>query len=474
MRVSLIFSFASGPILAAALSVLTIPLVSWFYSVEDVGRLSLLRVCIPFVVALASFGIHQAYVREYHEVENKAQVLKVALFPSAMFLIALCFILYLLKISPSRLLFEIQSHYILDLLIYLLAISSLIIHHVIHVLRMQERGWAYSAAQLAPKLLFVVLIMLGSYLNFDSGAHTLLSFHSLSIVLSCAFFLWAVRHEIGGAVYAAFDRELAARMFRFSVPLMVSGILYGALTASDRFFLKSFSSLYELGLYGMASSIAGGVAVFSTIFAGLWHPLVYKWQKTGTSNDRILGVIEAIFLCVVALWSIIGIVSELFLYLLPEEYAPVKYLLVACASAPLLHMLSEATVVGVGITRKTQHGLYITLLALIVNLLLNYALVPPLGAKGAAISGALSYFIFFVMRTEVSARIWEDFPRMKMYSLLAIYVCVTSFYVLAPEFQSLMRVTWLLLLIICGCVYYKTTLLLMRSLINALSKGRLC
>ena len=72
---SKIIGFALGPIITAILGLASLPILAWYFSTEDIGRISMLQVVISFTVILFSLGLDQSYVREYHQVKNKAVLL---------------------------------------------------------------------------------------------------------------------------------------------------------------------------------------------------------------------------------------------------------------------------------------------------------------------------------------------------------------------------------------------------------------
>lgn len=57
-----------------------------------------------------------------------------------------------------------------------------------------------------------------------------------------------------------------------------------------------------------------------------------------------------------------------------------KYLILCLIAYPLLYTLSEATGVGISVTRKTVYSLYAPLIALGVNV--SLILIPVYGASG--------------------------------------------------------------------------------------------
>ena len=76
-----IAEFALGPIAGAFLGFISLPIMAWFFTIEDIGRLAMLNVVTGFSTLLFSLGLDQAYVREYHEVTNKPALFKETLCP---------------------------------------------------------------------------------------------------------------------------------------------------------------------------------------------------------------------------------------------------------------------------------------------------------------------------------------------------------------------------------------------------------
>ena len=58
-----------GSILGAAVSFCTVPIITWFFSQEDIGRFSMYQLALNLGMVLISLDMHQAYVREYYETE---------------------------------------------------------------------------------------------------------------------------------------------------------------------------------------------------------------------------------------------------------------------------------------------------------------------------------------------------------------------------------------------------------------------
>lgn len=452
MNIKKIIQFSIGPIGAAALSLITLPFVAWFFSVEDVGRLTMLQVTLGLSVSLFSLAMHQAYVREYHEEDDKSALFKHAVLPG---LVVLTLFLLIILFSPwsiSKLLFDIDSTLLTWLLIFGIY-CSYFINFFAHVVRMEERGLVFSATQILPKLLLLIFIGFIFFLNLRAEFQTLMLMNVLAVGSSVTIFAWWTRSTWLPAILKPLDRELLHRMLTFSLPLVAGGIAYWGLTTMDRFFLRSFSGFEELGVYALSVSLAGAVSVISTIFSNLWHPILYKWVKNGVDKAKLLNVIECMLLVVCLIWSLVGMFSFVLVYFLPPEYSAIEYLIVACIAMPLFTMLSETTGVGIGITRRSSFSMLASISAFMVNAILNYILIPDFGASGAAIATLLAFFTYFVVRTEATAKLWWGFPRVKIYLVAICYIALTIFMIINKALLNYLIVAWFLLLLLALSFY---------------------
>jgi O-antigen/teichoic acid export membrane protein len=214
----------------------------------------------------------------------------------------------------------------------------------------------------------------------------------------------------------------------------------------DKVFLRKYSTYEELGIYSVSVSFAGAAIIFQSIFSTIWSPLVYRWVNEGVDPIEIHKVSQHVLSCVLALFSILGMFSWVVRWILPSHYAPVQYLLVACMGYPLFYTLSETTVVGIGIARKSIYSMLSSVIAVIVNLIGNYLFVPKFGAAGAAIATAIAFWVFLVCRTEFASKVWSPQPRVGLYVLT--FICLSLSIVSAVCQQKYffeLIVAWILL-----------------------------
>lgn len=164
------------------------------------------------------------------------------------------------------------------------------------------------------------------------------------------------------------------------------------------------------------------VLIFQSIFSTVWAPTVYKWAAAGEGLENIYKVNRYVLLVVVTIFCLAGLFSWVITFILPSNYNAVQWILISCLGFPLLYTLSETTVVGIGITRRSGFAMLAAFLAFILNLLGNWWLIPIWGAAGAAVSTCVSFWLFLVLRTEFSIYLWKSMPRIALYSYTSLLV----------------------------------------------------
>jgi O-antigen/teichoic acid export membrane protein len=456
-----IVEFSLGPVGGALLALVTLPLMTWIYSAEDIGRISMLQVTNSFCILLFGLGLDQTYVREYHQSLDKVQLLRVCLFPGLGFFGLVVLVMLLGPWSISSILFDISGG-IFTLLIVLCLVVGFCSSFLSLVLRMQERAFEYSLSQVIPKFLMFVMLCLVSVFTGLRDFLELLTFYSLSALSVFIFFTWRTRGEWLGVFSKKVEFLNYASALKFGMPLVASGVAYWGMQAVDRIFLRFFSTLDQLGVYSVAASFAGVAIIFQSIFSTVWAPVVYKWSAAGEDVAKISKFLDSITVVVIFAFVSVGMFSGLLEFILPQKYSSVKYLVVACVSGPLFYTLSEVTGIGVTIIRKTSYSIYASVASMLTNLILCYCLIPAYGAAGAAGSTAFSFWIFFVCRTELSCLLWERIPRLKLYCFT--FLCMALAIATAVGvFNALLTVIfWGGVGLLSGFIYKNQVLLFMR------------
>ncbi|HHB0834352.1 lipopolysaccharide biosynthesis protein [Acinetobacter baumannii] len=422
MNIKKILHFSIGPIGAALLGILTIPVLAWLFSIEDIGRFSILQIILSFSCILFTLGLDQAYVREYHETDNHGELFKTVIIPSII-LVLICIFFFLFNI---KLIAQYAYHFpssLLSWMTIICVILTILLRYISLTIRMQEKGLLYSVSQFSPKLILLLAIL---YLYFfdQSGFDfkKLIIIQSFSLFFVFLIFIFFIKEEILQLFHAKFNLSLLKIMLSFGLPLVIGGLVFWLMQSSSRILLLKFSTLKEVGIFGVATSVAAGFSVLTSIFNTIWAPTVFKLIKQGRGKDEVEKVSEYISLLISIIVIFISFLMPVIPKFLPNNYLGIEYVVLLCVMQPLFYTLSEATAVGILINRKTKYSVLISILGLMVNLILLLILVPSYGSLGAAISISVSFWLYFIFRTEFSKIVWESINSKKIY--LSTFLCL--------------------------------------------------
>lgn len=450
-----IAAFAIGPIGGAVLGLVTLPVITWFFSQEDVGRMAMFQVTLSFGVLLFSLGLDQSYVREFHEAEHKPALLKRAMLPGLILLVITVLVLLSFGGALGGWLFDVLQWH-LSVLVALGLLVSYISRFLSLVLRMNERGLAFSMSQLLPKLLLLVII--GGYVAVGANRNltNLVLANTAAITFVCAIYGWNTRTEWLEGIRSKLDVVQLKSMLQFGLPLILGGLAFWGLTAIDKVFLRTLASFEELGVYSVSVSFAAAATILQSVFSTVWAPTVYKWASAGQGLENVHKVSRYILALVVLGFSLAGLLSWVVTLFLPANYAAVQWIVVSCIGYPLLYTLSETTVVGIGISKRSSFAMLAACIAFAVNLVGNWWLIPIYGAAGAAVSTCVSFWIFFVLRTEFSIYVWKTMPRVLLYAYTAMSVAGAVIFTLWGEALGVWMVGFWVLMLVSWVVFFRS------------------
>lgn len=452
-----VLSFALGPLGTAALGFITLPILTWYYSADDIGRLSMQQVVTSFSLLLFSLGLDQAFVREFHEEQDKAQLLRATLLPG-LGLLALTLPILAFWAAPIASLVFGQADPLLTAMLFVSILATYVTRFLSLILRMQERGLAFSLSQVLPRAFFLMLVGAQVASAVTPSFRALLFATTVSAVIVLLVYGWNTRTELASALWATIDGIKLRQMVAYALPLIASGLAFWGLTAMDRMFLRVYSTLAELATYSVASNFAAGAAILQSVFSTLWAPAVYRWASEGECGDKVGRAVDHVLFVVILIFSLSGMLSWIIPLVLPANFASVQHVFMACLAYPLLYTLSEATSVGIGLLRRTGFAVAASLGALAVDVAMDYLLVPHVGAAGAAVASATAFGVYIVIRTEASARLWQSFPRTKLYVFLTLSMAtVIATALVGRAFEPYALAFWFVILC-AACAAFRNTL----------------
>ena len=273
-------------------------------------------------------------------------------------------------------------------------------------LRAKQHSMSYVALSSASVIL-TTLLTAGSVLLLHGGVVAVFASTAVASVVTSLAGLISIRNHLK---WATFSIQELRRSLRFGLPSVPALLADWVMQFSDRLFLTRFASLAQVGVYSIGYRI-GLIEqqILGTATSAAWDPFVLSEYRE-PEGSRTIGRVATYFAIIgMALVVFISASAPVLLFVIharPAYFAATSVVfLIAFANlfAAMQHLFSAPTSIRV----RPELGTLFRGLGAVVNIGLNFALIPQFGMLGAAWS-TVATFVFTAAVTEVvSRRLWR-------------------------------------------------------------------
>lgn len=389
-------AYTAASILSKVIAVALLPLYTRYLTPADYGAAEILFAAVVLVSIVVRFGLIEAILRFYYlEDEDPDKVVK-STFAGLFWLSTLGALLALpfagpiseLLLDPSELPADASAAELVRIAIGGLWVLTMW-EFMLTLFRLDERARAFFLTTIlnvvAAIALTVVLVV-----GLDEGARGLL----LGSYATGAAFVLALIALQWRRLSLRPDPSLLRRLFRFGTPTMPAEVSLYLLNFVDRLIIVRSLGLAEAGLYSLAVKFAQAVNVLVRGFQLAWPPLAYSIRDDDEAR-RIYATVVTLFVAGCAF-----VVTGMWLFsrwivraLAAPEFFDSYEAIGLISTAVTLYALYLVLVVILGRTGRTEFNFPAAIGALVANVALNLALVPPLGIAGAGLALVASYVV---------------------------------------------------------------------------------
>lgn len=225
------------------------------------------------------------------------------------------------------------------------------------------------------------------------------------------------------------DRTLAAKMIKYSLPMIPTTIFWWVTNVADRYMISYFDGDHINGLYAMAFKVPTLLILVSGIFSEAWQ---YSAVTDATDEDRanfFSKVFDSFQSVIFLAGSFLILFAKVFTkVLLNESYSDawqyIPVLVAATVFSSLVTFMSSVYVKH----KKSINSFITAMIGATVNVILNLLLIPRYSAQGAAIATFACYVIVYIIRV-IDTRRYEKFNTkpviMMINTIIIAFQCVT-------------------------------------------------
>jgi O-antigen/teichoic acid export membrane protein len=396
--------YGLGDVATSVISFLLLPLYARFLTPEDYGAIGLLLSVEVVAKIVFRFGLDGAFMRLYFDCADDRARQRLA---STLF----CFLAVVggvvLAICQGGLPVLASAmgvaNYPGALRIVLLNTFVIGFYFIpFHVLRMTDRPATFVAlttSRSAATLLTRFALIIG----LDLGVT---GFVLADLIVSAVFTVVMLRW-FWPLIRPVFSRAVLEDALRFGLPRVPHGILQQVMFVADRYVLRMFSVLSEVGLYQMGASFGMALKLVLNAFEYAWAPFYFQTMKAADAKAtfRLITTygVAGLTLLVAGL-AAVG--PEIVRWVLPPQFHGAAGIVPWIGLGVGFQGVYLLTSIGLNITKSTRFYPVATGAAAVTSIIANLLLVPRFGSLGAAWSNAAAYGVMAATAFVLSQRVY--------------------------------------------------------------------
>lgn len=385
--------YGLGGVISKVIPLIMVPIVTRlmpdtvYYGISDLSN-----TVVSFGSAIAVMGMYDAMYRMFFERDEdsyKKEVCSTAFLFTLLTSFIVFIVMLLAKDIIAQYFFGNQQY---TNIVYLSAIATLVgaTNSIISApTRMQNKRKVFLITNtISPLLSYAVSIpmLLAGYYVIALPMAAVVSGATMEIAFGILNKEWFDLKRV--------DLKLLKQLLMIAIPLFPNFLIYWVFNSSDKIMITNMMGIGAAGIYSVSSKLGHASQLIYTAFAGGWQFFAFSTMKEDNqvkSNSltfEYLGIISFLVTSFVCAWSYF-----IFKLLFTDQYlggyiaAPYLFL------APLLQMLFQVSCNQFLIIKKTWPNMLILSSGAILNVILNYVLIPVWGIEGASIATLAGYIV---------------------------------------------------------------------------------
>lgn len=396
--------YTIGAIAKASASFLLLPVFTNMLGTEQYGILSLLQTFSTILATIMTLAIERSLYRlfyDYHTEEEQNNFLSTVLCLICLNSIVVIVLLIILGHFVVRYIGDIDIYMVFYPVVIYTFLSAIINYSQI-IMQVEQKGKQYLMISL---LILVIYNVVALFLIFtySSTIHSLVyaSFVTYLLVTPIAYYKIRKRFRL------KIDMQVVYAVFRYSLPMLLMIVFAWILNFSDRLFIGNLTNFRNVGIYSLAAKITSVITLFAGAVFQAYGPYFYHIANTMQENEAKTILKESnsmitLFVCFLGICIVLfskTILSVLF----SVEYLSALTFIYFLTISLMFTQQSGLLNVMIYQNKKTVGISFITIVAGVLSVSLNYWLIPIYGAVFAGVSN-LIVGVFMIISTLWLAR----------------------------------------------------------------------
>jgi O-antigen/teichoic acid export membrane protein len=424
--------YGASNVLAASISLILLPILTRYLSPGEYGALELVIVSAAQLVGVIQLGlgyaVFKAVLRDANDSDSRGCAITTAYVTVAAFGLVVSGGLLLFSDSLAGVLLgDARARTAVRWMLAKAFFEALAVVPMAR-LRVREESAKYGALNVG-RLLFSLTAIAAVLAVFDGGLRAVIAVLAVESALFALAATATARKDLG----YAYSSTALRGMLSFGLPLVPLSLGLTVLALGDRYLLRYFTTLDDVGRYAVGYKIAAALGVLIRAFQVAWPPILFSSAERPEASRFYARVLTyVVFILSVAGLAISVFARELVALLAGAQFSGAYVVVPFLALGQLGLAAYYATAVGTNLTGKTYYQTFAALAAIAVLIGLGGLLIPPFGIIGAAIATASGYATLAVVNCAISLHLYVvryEWRRIALIVISAIGLAAAGFLV---------------------------------------------
>jgi O-antigen/teichoic acid export membrane protein len=400
--------YGVGGIFAKGINFFLLPLYTRILTPAEYGTIEMLLVINAFLGALLTIGMDSAQSFYFFEQQKNGRLIQAQVITA---ILQWRLVWGVIIVGAGMLLSPLLNAYFFNGQLAWEYFAFAFIGHLFlqtmeqsaGVFRLLYRPWPYIGITISHAIMSAgITIIFMVWLNWGVLGY-LVGFGAGSL-MAALFGWWAIRTYID---WSHWHYNWWPRLLRFGIPFVPGALAIYILTGTDRWFISYYLGQNTLGLYSVGANFASIIALAVVTYRQAWWPIALDAMHS-TDGPQLFRTMGRLYLG----FGSIGIIWLTWLSpLLIRLFTSPAY----HAASPIIGILAWYAIfygfylIAAGGIWKQEKTIWIPInmgIAALLNIALNFLLIPQFGNMGAAAATSISSFIWNILVIVVSEKLW--------------------------------------------------------------------
>lgn len=195
------------------------------------------------------------------------------------------------------------------------------------------------------------------------------------------------------------DSALIREMLKYCIPLIPTFISWWLINSIDKYFIIAMLGIGASGIYSIAHKIPSLILSLAEVFMSAFLISLIENKDDSKNAQYCSNAFRVFCFLLVLLGAVIIVSSDLWAgALFGEEFISAKHYLPPLILAAVVSAFASFFAAFFTLGKRTNILMVTTIIGAIVNIILNYILMPKMGMDGAAYATVISLAVLWVIR----------------------------------------------------------------------------